>query len=554
MILVEKLHGSMRAALESGPCAVIQVARDLKTLDLGLLLLWLRHAEGKDAESGRVLAIECGRTADNSISRACRAWLTAKSIADLGIVHTLLAQLHQDVVERGSWPSYLVGQVLTFLREALAHEEPSVRGEVLSLATVAVRRGLLGRVLHAEAALPLVAQLRKTTYAIADAEEMEDLALVEEYLGGGTVPDVLRVDSRPVQRIVLDLMDAADQYAELLQGLDPLIEFVRRRALLDDAGARVARHVRPLQTIRVRAPQAATRVIESIVGFAEAVVGVSRHLDFGPLSAPDYQLQIAWAPSASVPIHLSFADDDARTVFVMLESLLAGAKSRASFEQVFASLPPTAAAAFLRLLERIRQHDESVEVVLTDPRSPVLQRSVFIGPETLGRESVASLMKHARSLSRGRAAIVSADEVPQANTVHQVFQAVDAMVEHGDVTLQDITEVSSQRQINYYKQGARILGFFDEDNQPTSRAHSILGLSNEKRLAITSVYFEDSPIGRAWRSWSGVSRLQELDPQTAKEFLEASVVGLSGSTPGRRASTLRAWLLELAPHYPAGDQ
>jgi hypothetical protein len=127
------------------------------------------------------------------------------------------------------------------------------------------------------------------------------------------------------------------------------------------------------------------------------------------------------------------------------------------------------------------------------------------------------------------------------------------MLARGVVTQADVSDVNSDRQVNYYKQGARILGFFDDDNRPTGRARAIAGLSYERRLGITAVFFEDTPIGRAWRVWAGKDRLRDVEPTTAREFLEACVVGLTGTTPPRRASTLSKWFTELMPHYPDDD-
>jgi hypothetical protein len=547
-----KAFNAIGKALAQGPRAVMNEARKLGELDFGLLVLWANHVKCDDRESGRVLAIECARSGDSGVARACRAWLTAHDTADLGIAHTLLGLFQRDLVESGAWPGFLVGQSLDFFRTALGHSEISVRIEVLSVLAFALRRKVLAHIIHAEATAEFAAALAYALDPIVDDEERSELDSVVAFLHEGDVPPIPAANPRALQRIALDLLDAADIYVGKIDGLEELVEFVRYRALLDDASARVARHHRPLQTLRVKAAEAASRVIQSVIGFGEAVLGAHRHLDFEGLPAPDYGVQVAWAPAASVPIHLTFPDADARTVFQVLERLVEGAVLRSSFEDVVAELPPATAAAFLRLLERLRQHEEVIEVILTDPASPKLQRRVTIGPDTLGRERISSLMKHARLVARGRAVTVPADQVPQANTVRQVFQAVEAIVERGVVTPDDVDDISSTRQVNYYKQGARVLQFLDEDNQPTSRALSIIGIDHPDRLAITAVYFEDTPIGRAWRKWAGVKRLIELDPNSAKDFLVECVEGLSGTTPGRRASTLRRWFQELKPFYPSG--
>jgi len=90
---------------------------------------------------------------------------------------------------------------------------------------------------------------------------------------------------------------------------------------------------------------------------------------------------------------------------------------------------------------------------------------------------------------------------------------------------------------------------FDDDNLPTARARAIAGLPYEEQLGVTAIYFEDSAVGRAWRTWAGKQRLSDVDPNTAEAFLSACARGLSGTTPARRASTLRKWHGELMPHY-----
>lgn len=540
----------LRDALTRGPQAVMQTAQELADPDLGLLVLYLSYDENTHKESGRVLAIECGKTPESGVARACRAWLMVRCAEDLGIVHTLLGHFHRDLMEAQAWPSYLVGLVLDFIRRALAHKEPSVKAEVLSLLALAVKQGRLGQILHRAAALPLAQKLRAALMPIAEEDELEALDRVESYLQSDQVPAAPILDSRALQRIVLDLEDAVDRYAQKLTGLSPLLAFVKERALLDDAGAMVGREGRPFQTLRVKAFEAATRLVQAMYSFGEAVVAELRDPDFA-VGAPDYGLQLMWAPLASVSNHLSFKDDDARPVFDLLAKWVQG-QGQQTFEQLIAEHPPTVALAFLRLLERLRQHEASIEIVLTDPQLVAWQKTVLISADTFGQEKIASLQKQARSVARGQKHVfVPKDQVPQANTVRQVFQAVDAILIRGAVTVGDIDGLNSQREVDYYKHGARVLAFLDADNQPTSRARSIMGVSDEQRLAITAVYFEDSVIGRAWRDWAGKNRLSEVDPISARDFLEECVTGLTGTTLPRRASTLRTWYKELVTKKPA---
>jgi hypothetical protein len=135
-----------------------------------------------------------------------------------------------------------------------------------------------------------------------------------------------------------------------------------------------------------------------------------------------------------------------------------------------------------------------------------------------------------------------------------MLRVVGVVVERGVVTPDDIAELNSTRQIAYYKQAARILGLFDAKNEPTDRARAPAGLTEEEQRRLLYFVFEDSDVGRAWRRWSGVERLTQVDPDTASEFLTACATGLSGTTPGRRATTIRRWLIELRPFgYAEGD-
>jgi hypothetical protein len=141
--------------------------------------------------------------------------------------------------------------------------------------------------------------------------------------------------------------------------------------------------------------------------------------------------------------------------------------------------------------------------------------------------------------------------VPQANTIARVLTLLDALFAGEDVAPSALGEgVSTPRQVAYYKQAARILGLLDSQNEPTLRALGLRGLAYEKRMELLAIYFEDSPVGRAWARWNNVDRLSDIDPMSAAPFLQDSVKDLGGTTIPRRASTLREWLADLTPfHY-----
>ncbi|MDP3152246.1 MAG: hypothetical protein Q8N23_06215 [Archangium sp.] len=530
----------------------MSIAEAMGNEELGLLALWVKQLGGTDVEYSRVLAIYCEKI-DSPIASACRLWLAENTASDLGVVHTLLGHIRRTVAATGRWPALMVGHLGFFLSRAFDHPEVSVRAEALAIVHVGARRNILSELLYKGGLEAFLRQVRSSTQPFVDEEEALRLSFVEEYLASAQIPISPSQNPRALQRLALDLLDLEDLHPDVLRWIEELLAAVRERSLLEDAGARSGQTERPIQTIRVKAATAAARLVRSVVEFCETVVATVRDPDFVEDEAPDFGLELGWATAASVPIHLTFTADDARPAFELLERLVKISNTRGQFESEIGDLPPTSVAAYVRLLQRTRLHKESVEIILTDPSSSMWQRRIVVSPHLLANTSTAVLMKEGRGARRANKSIyLAAEHVPQANTVRQVFQAVDAILRKGDATYDDIDEINSNRQVNYYKQGARVLDFLDADNQPTARARTLIGVSHERRLELTALYFEDSLIGRAWRTWSGVNRLTEIDPETATQFISDCVRGLGGTTPGRRASTLKTWHAELMPHYLSG--
>lgn len=537
------------AASQVGPREIMVISHALGREDLGLLALWVMQLGEVDLEYCRVLAISCEKV-DSPIADACRLWLSEHRASDLGVVHTLLGHLRKNLAATANWPALMVGHLGPFLLETFDHPELSVRAEALSLVHAAARKGVLGEILFKSGVDGFMEQLRASTMPFIDEEEAGRLRFVEEHVASAVIPTSPKQNPRALQRLALDLLDLQDGHPQVRHSLEDLLAEVRERGLLEDAGDRSARATRPIQTIRVKAETAAARLVRAVVEFCETVVATVRDPDFVEDEAPDYGLELSWAAAASVPIHLTFPADEARLAFETLETLVRISNSRDSFESGLPSVSPTSVAAFVRLLQRTRLHKESVEIILTDPGAQSWQRRVVVSPDLLERTSTEVLMKEGRQARRSNKSIhLAAEHVPQANTVRQVFQAVDAILKKGDATMDDISEINSNRQVNYYKQGARVLDFLDADNQPTARARTLIGITHDRRLEVTALYFEDSPIGRAWRTWSGANRLTDIDPNTATQFISDCVRGLSGATPARRASTLKTWHAELMPHY-----
>lgn len=553
-MIADGLPPSVRSALDIGTSAVMRAIQELERHDhqLGTMTLWVLSEAGYDPEFARILAIRVAGS-DRGEELACRLWLMDMRQNDLGVANTMLGGLKREAVEQQAWPPVLGSVLFDFLRSCLRHRELSVRAGVLSLFALAEPRGLLSRTFPPVLANALAKDLEVSLTGQIDDEEQEDLRVVTALLRRGANAQSLPAGPPVLARTILDLVELSERLSPALQGLEPLVSYVRRRALLDDAGVRAARSGQPIQTFRVIGDVASTKIVQAMVALVESVVAATRQPEFVDADAPDYGTSLAWAPAASVPMHLLCENDDARQAFDVLASLAGAARSRVSLRGLFEQLDPSVAEAVLRLIARLKQHDGQVEIVLTDPGQADWQRTVVLGPDILGEESIASLARRSRAAASGRSIVVHREHVPQANTVRQVYEAMDAMLMRGIVTADDISDVNNSRQVNYYNHGARILGLLDADNRPTGRARALIGLSYEQRLALTAVYFEDAPVCRAWREWAGRDRLSDVDPQTAAEFLKACVVGLSGTTPGRRASTLRRWFSELMSHYPGHD-
>jgi hypothetical protein len=550
-MMAERLPAGVRDALPNGVNAVRAALDAIASADpsLARLSLFVLSRNG-DAEYARMLAIKAVGEHD-SVALACRLWLMANGAGDLGVAHTLLGALDRDLIEAGGWPPALGGALLSFLRVTLRHESVSVRAAALVSLRLASERGTLASTFSPVLAGSIAHDLRESVAPVAEAEEQEDLEFVLKSLSSAD-GEALPLAPRTLERAALDLADCAERYADMLTGIDPLLEFVRRRALLDDAGARATQLGRAVQTLRVLADTASTRLVQALVSFGESVTELAQTPDPADASAPDFGIAIAGAPAASVPLHLFFAHgDDAARAFDVLERLIAADGRPAELDAVIEELPPRVASGLLRLLARLEQHPGRIEITLTDPHSAEWQRSLMLSPEITGEGSFKSIAKRARARTAQTPVVLGKEHVPQANTVRQVFQAVDAILQHGQATVDDIDDINNARQVNYYKHGARVLGLLDDDNQPTARARALVEVDDERRLSVAAVFFEDSAVGRAWRTWAGKDRLADVDPGTAQEFLQKCAVGLSGTTLGRRASTLRSWFEELMPHHPS---
>lgn len=170
--------------------------------------------------------------------------------------------------------------------------------------------------------------------------------------------------------------------------------------------------------------------------------------------------------------------------------------------------------------------------------SPVLVIDTRRGRELLKAVEPASLR-----------AIDSAD-IPQADDLDRVFDIVERIARHEEVSAETIG--ITKRQVDYYRRATKILGLVADSDELTAAGRLIARLGVDDRLRTTVVYFESSICGDAWIRWSDGKTLRDVKPETALDFLLASVPGLSKDTARRRAVTLSAWYRILIKYHYAG--
>lgn len=555
--MIEWLPDQIEALREQGPAAVLGALDEIKDRDeVWKRLVLLALAERGEVEYARRLAMRIDQgtepfSREGRAAIACRLRLMERFGGDIGVAHTLLGDLDRDLYTTKRWPSVYGGQLLAFLMACVEHPESSVKGAALVSLRAAREVGALSSITFA-ARRALAEALTADAGWIADDEEKEDLRQVCEELnraGGSEDPFVA---PRVLNRVALEICDVMDEYEGASDDLTPLLEFLRERVLLDHAGSQALERNQAVQTMRIRRERASPKLVNALVLLADSVEGVGQATEPDDLEMPDSGVSMSWAPAASFTIHLSSANGaDISEVFDVLERLSKVKGSGSNVDALVGALPPQVASAVLRLLARVKHHSCDVEITRTDPSSPLWQQTITIEADRVRNLSFRALARRARESSREIPVRITNRDVPQANEIEKVFQAVDAVLAGRKATVDDIEGIGSDRQVKYYLQAARLLGFLDEDNQATSRARSLVGISLEQRLAMTAVFFEDSTVGRAWRTWDGKDRLSAVEPESAQEFLEVCVIGLNPTTIKRRASTLRKWQTRLARYHPS---
>lgn len=170
----------------------------------------------------------------------------------------------------------------------------------------------------------------------------------------------------------------------------------------------------------------------------------------------------------------------------------------------------------------------------TEPSSPQVEPcSLALSPATV-KELRTALIDF-------KSQTVESTQVPQADDLNKLFSMLE-LLKDGEVDLSYHLSLSP-RHVNYYKQAGRILDLLSEHDSLTSRGLFLLGLSELERYDVAMLLFESSPIGFAWLRYCGVQSALKLDPESARDFLRSHCSNLSEATLGRRAQTLKYWVI-----------
>ncbi len=138
---------------------------------------------------------------------------------------------------------------------------------------------------------------------------------------------------------------------------------------------------------------------------------------------------------------------------------------------------------------------------------------------------------------------IETTDVPQANSLHRVCDLL-ALVDEGIEDKQDLMRQLGlvERELDYYKHAARILGFAHFEPPEfylTENGKGYLkGLRSEEKRAVLASAVREASIFKKL-----LSQLQEkqLDKENVTAFLMERT-GLNRTTARRRADTIIAWL------------
>jgi hypothetical protein len=138
--------------------------------------------------------------------------------------------------------------------------------------------------------------------------------------------------------------------------------------------------------------------------------------------------------------------------------------------------------------------------------------------------------------------VVTSTYLPQVDSLRRITQVVE-VVALGKVLSPDTIDLS-KRHIDYHKQAARLLHLLSDDGTLLPAGATLVALPERRRLEHLSIQFEVSVCGHAWILWANASSVDDLDPNSAFDFLRARS-NLKPSMVERRGRTLRRWARDL---------
>lgn len=196
-----------------------------------------------------------------------------------------------------------------------------------------------------------------------------------------------------------------------------------------------------------------------------------------------------------------------------------------------------AARGLVHLIALLQQHRVKLAVSITLPAQPPALVIDADRRKTLAPAAEAAALR-----------TLDSKDIPQADDIERVFQLVALAAEKSGVT--GDPPAITQRQTSYYRRAAKSLGLLSESDELTAAGRLIARLAPADRFRAAVVQFESSICGDAWIRWSKGTTLRDVAPDSAVDFLRASVPGLSKETAERRAQTLTAWYRALIDcHY-----
>lgn len=495
------------------------------------LAVWQIANEYRSLEALQVLSFCLVRAFTGPIAEASRVWLLQHETDDLSTLVNILSGLDVAVVEGNGLPDYVMSVLPDFLIRCLEHDAPAVRISVLDF--LRDHQAALGwpRRFGRTSARQLADALERQLADVVLEEEVNELAFIATGLRLDVIPLRPAIKIEPVNELIADLEQQTANAADLTR-------YMRVRRLRDDAKKQAQHYDHPILTVRIW-----DGVVDGLLSCIKHLFDLCRFENVDPTDK-------VWlpAPAASQAKHLRARVTTTKETFERFRLAGAMAEQPDNAKAELAQLPPRQAQAVASMLVEAARSGVEAEFIFTSPDVSDPQQVVNFRRAAESAASWGPSVTEAERVANERPEVYS-DEVPQANTVRQVIQAVLAILVHGEVHAADIDNIKSGRQVNYYTSAARSLGLLDDDNNPTELGCQFLNKAPEEQLAIAAVAFEQSMVGRAWKAWAKKKHLADVDPATAESFLDSRAIGISGSTIPRRASTLRKWQVELLRFY-----